>query len=369
MVAFEPYQLFLIPLVFTAICSYLLTPLAISLAKRFGMVDDPTVNKHAKVTHAYPVPRAGGIPIYLSLLISCLVFLPIEKHLLGILAGASVIVIVGLLDDRWNLSPYLRLFGGNLLSAVLVVSAGIGIAYLTNPFQSGVIDLSHPRFFFEFFSNTHSLWLLTDIFAVTWIIGMMNIVGIGAGGVEGQFPGVIAIAAITIAILSLRFSADITQWPVIILAAITAGAYLGFLPWNFYPQKIMPGYSGKSLGGFLLAVLAILSTTKVGTALVVLGVPLMDFGWAVIRRLLHKKSPVWGDRGHLHHKLLDQGWSKPRVAIFYWLITGLLGGMALQLNSQQKLYTIISVGIIVGAVLLWSAFWLTSSKQSAPDNG
>jgi len=196
----------------------------------------------------------------------------------------------------------------------------------------------------------------------------MNFIG-WSGGVEGQFPGFVAIAAATIGALSLRFSADITQWPVIILAAITAGAYLGFLPFNFYPQKIMPGYSGKSLGGFLLGVLAILSTAKVGTLIVVLGVPLADGLYSILRRVFSGRSPVWGDRGHLHHRLLDLGWGKRKVAIFYWVITAFLGFLALNLNSRQKFYTMAMIAALLGAFLLWIRYFTTSPSQPDQNSG
>lgn len=165
-------------------------------------------------------------------------------------------------------------------------------------------------------------------------------------------PGFVVIAALTIGLLSLKFSADITQWPVVILAMATAGAYLGFLPFNFYPQKIMPGYGGGALAGYLLAVLAILSTTKVGTMILVLGVPLIDGGWIILRRVFQGRSPVWGDAGHLHHRLLSLGWGKRRVAVFYWLVTAILGTLALNLSSRQKFYTLIFLTALLGS-LIW----------------
>jgi UDP-GlcNAc:undecaprenyl-phosphate/decaprenyl-phosphate GlcNAc-1-phosphate transferase len=178
----------------------------------------------------------------------------------------------------------------------------------------------------------------------------------GAKGVDGQLSGVVIIAALTIAALSLRFSADIAQWPVIILASITAGAYLGFLPWHVYPQKIMPSHSGSTLAGYLLAVLAILSTAKVGILIVVLGVPIIDTTYTIFRRILQGKSPVWGDRGHLHHRLLDAGLSKRQVALFYWLSSIMLGILAVNLNTTTKIYTIIGIASIVGGLLLWLTY-------------
>lgn len=127
----------------------------------------------------------------------------------------------------------------------------------------------------------------------------------------------------------------------------------------------MPGYGGGTLAGFMLATLAILSTTKVGTAIVVLGVPVIDALYSITRRLLSGRSPVWGDRGHLHHKLLDEwGWGKRKAAVFYWLITAFLGTAALSLNSQQKFYTIVMLAVIIGGLLLWFNYFSTLSKRS-----
>lgn len=357
-------NLILFPLLLSFLISFLFTPLVAILYRKLGWEEDPRKTKRLKDTHTYPVPRGGGIPIFLALIGACLVFLPLDNHLKGILAGALVLTLVGSLDDRVNLNPYLRLIAC-FLAASLVIGSGIGIAFMTNPF-GGLIRLDQPQIIFNFLGQTRSIWLLADIFALLWIIVMANMVN-WQKGFDGQLPGIVVIAAITIALLSLKFSADVTQWPVTILASITAGAYLGFLPFNFYPQKIMPGYAGGTLAGFLLAVLAILSTTKIGTAIVVLGIPFADAIYSFTRRILAGKSPVWGDRGHLHHKILDEWrWGKRRAAIFYWLVTAALGSLALSLNSQQKFYTIVMVLVIVGGLYLWFNFFSTWQNRQDP---
>ena len=344
-------NLFLLPWLTAAIVAFVSTPLVIKFAEKLGIIDDPRRNKHPKVIHTYPTPRGGGIPIFLALLICGLVFLPIDKHTVGILVGAAILVVMGTLDDKLNLNPYLRL-GLGFLAAAAPIAAGIGISFISNPL-GGIIDLSQPQINFTILGATHSIWILSDIFALLWITFLMNIVNMGAKGVDGQLSGVTVIAALTIAFLSLRFSADIAQWPVIILAAITAGAYLGVLPWHIFPQKIMPGYGGSTMAGYLLAVLSILSTTKVGALMVVLGIPLIDTGYTVVRRVLNGKSPVWGDRGHLHHRLLDAGLSKRQVSYFYWGVTGILGFLALNLNTTTKLYTMIGVALGLGGLIIW----------------
>src|SRR3990170_2766285 len=333
-----------IPLAVSFILTLLTTPIVIKYAKLVSRVDDPRKKKHPKVIHKYPVPRGGGLAIFAGVAITAILFLPLDKHLIGILAGATIIAILGILDDKFDLNPYLRLII-QFLAAAAPIASGIGISFISNP-AGGVIDLSYPRISFNLFGEERSIWLLADLFALFWITALMNFLNMGAKGVDGQLPGVAAISAITIALLSLKFSADIAQWPVIILAIITAGSFLGFLPWNFYPQKIMPGFSGSSLAGYLLGVLSILSTTKVGVLLVALGVPIIDTGYTIVRRVASGKSPVWGDVGHLHHRLLAAGLSKRRVSFFYWLTTGLLGILALNLNTSLKLYTIVGTGIL-----------------------
>jgi len=325
--------------------------MVIHLADKLGIIDDPKSHSHPKVIHTYPTPRGGGLSIFAGILFSSLFFLPLDKHLAGILLGAFILVVLGVMDDKYDLDPYKRLLI-QFLVATIPIASGIGISFLTNPFD-GILDLSYPRLSFEFLGQQRSIWLLSDLFALFWIVTLMNFINMGAKGVDGQLSGTIVIAAITIAFLSLRFSADITQWPVTILAAITAGAYLGFLPWHIYPQKIMPGFGGSTLAGFMLGVISTLSTTKVGTLMLVLAVPLVDTGFTIFRRILSGKSPLWGDRGHLHHRLLDAGLSKRKVALFYWIITAILGVAALNLNAENKFYTMIGVTVFVGGLLLW----------------
>lgn len=352
-------NLFLFPWLVAAVISFLITPLVIKFAGKLGIIDDPKKNRHPKVIHTTPTPRGGGIPIFLALLAATLIFIPIDKHIVGILVGALILVVMGILDDKYNLNPYLRL-GLGFLAAAAPIAAGIGIAFITNPL-GGTIDLSHPQITFNFF-GTHSIWLIADLFGIFWITFLMNMINMGAKGVDGQLSGVTVIAALTIAILSIRFSADITQWPVIILAAITAGAYLGFLPWHIFPQKIMPGYGGSTLAGYLLGVLSILATAKVGVLLVVLGIPIIDTAYVIINRIKNKKSPVWGDRGHLHHRLLDAGLSKGQVSFFYWGLTAILGIVALNLNTEAKIYTMVGIVVFIGGLILWLTYRSKNKK-------
>lgn len=358
--------MFFVILAAAAAVSLIITPVVIRIYREAGMIEKME-KMRVMDTHERPVSRGGGIPIFLSLAIVGGIALGADKHFLGILGGALILTILGVLDDKYNLDPYFRL-PILFLAAGVVVASGIGIPYISLPFW-GIVRLDQPQISFTLFGKVRSIWILADLFALFWIVGIMNFVN-WSKGIDGQLPGIVVISAITIALLSFRFSADITQWPVAILALITTGAYLGFLVWNFYPQKIMPGYGGGILGGYLLAVLSILSTTKVGTLLVVLGVPIVDAGFAIVRRVLKKKSPVWGDRGHLHHHLLDDlRWKKRQIAFFYWTVTAILGIIALRLNSRQKFYTMLGVGLLVGGLLLWANYFTPFLKQRGRRGG
>ncbi|MFA5025131.1 MAG: MraY family glycosyltransferase [Candidatus Shapirobacteria bacterium] len=330
--------------------SYFVTPLIVRFFKFHNWVEDPIhkQNKSGNATAKAIVPRGGGLSIFISVFLTSLIFLPLDKHLLGILLASLFALVIGLLDDVKDISPTFRLLT-NVMTALIVVASGIGIAYLSNPF-GGVINLSQPQIHFSFLGN-HSIWVLADILAVFWIVWCMNFVG-WASGVEGQLPGFVSISAIFIGILALKYSGDTTQWPVIVLAFAVAGAYLGFLPWNFYPQKIMPGYSGKSLAGLLLAILSILSGAKLATLIFLLGIPMLDAIFVLLFRLYHHKSPFKSDNNHLHHQLLKLGWGRRRISVFYWSLSLMLGIISLFLNSQQKFYVFIGLAIVFFGVTL-----------------
>lgn len=343
---------------FSVVLTFFLTPLVISLAKKFHFMDLPEKPHPAKI-YKKSIPRAGGLAVFLGIFLVLGVFTffypeILNKKLVGILLASSLIVGIGLADDRFDLNPYLRLFT-NFLAVLFVVGAGIGIQGFTNPL-GGTISLETLRYSFfipgdTFFSGPHSILILADIFAFFWIIWIMNTLN-WSSGVDGQLAGISVIGFAALGFVSLRSVAeDPNQLLTAALSFTAAGAYLGFLPWSFYPQKIMPGYGGSTLAGFLLATLSILSGAKLATAALVLAVPLVDGAWTIARRLYHKQSPVWGDRKHLHHQLLKRGWTVPRVVVFYYSLTALLAIIALSLDSQGKLFAIAMVGIILLGVI------------------
>ncbi len=336
-------------LIFTGLIAFFLTPIIIKWYKKHNWLDDPKHNQHVKTTHANAVPRGGGLVIFLSVFLACLIFLQFDKYLIAILSAAFILTVVGFLDDLYNLNPFLR-FGVNILAALIVISAGIGIAYVTNPFGTGVIHLNQPQIAINLFGKTHTIWVLADIFALIFIIWNMNAIN-WAKGFDGQLPSFVGAALIFIGLLSEKFIDDPTSFHTGQLSFIVAGAFLGFLIWNWYPQKIMPGYGAGSLAGFFLSVLSILSGAKVATTLMVLALPTADGIFTITRRILAGKSPFWGDRGHLHHKLMDVfGWGRRRIAIFYLTFSILMGSLSLLLNTTGKIIAIISSITLVFAL-------------------
>lgn len=333
--------------------SFFISPIIIKIYHKFHWLDDPLKKQHVKVLHLQPTPRGGGIITYLSILFSSLIFLQIDKYLLAILLAGLLIIITGVWDDLKDISPILRL-GTNILASLIVVGVGIGIAYISNPFGSGVIHLDQPQINLLIFSQQKSIWLIADLLAIIFIVWNMNMIN-WSSGLPGQMSGFVTISSCFIGLLSTKFADDPTQFNTTLLCFITAGAYAGYLFWNWQPQRSMPGYGGSTLAGFMLAVLSILSGAKVATMLMVLAVPTADAIFTIARRILAGKSPFFGDRGHLHHKLIDvMGWSQIEVAIFYWSCSLLLGILSLYLNTWQKISTMVVVFLLVFGFLVWA---------------
>jgi UDP-GlcNAc:undecaprenyl-phosphate/decaprenyl-phosphate GlcNAc-1-phosphate transferase len=346
----------------TTLLAFFITPAVIALYKHYGWIEAPEKKKHVKVTHQYPIPRGGGLIIFLSILIGSLLFLHFDKYLISILVGAAILTVVGLFDDIWDIHPIFRLVSG-LVVALIVVGSGIGIAYVTNPFGAGVIHLDTLKYSFEFMGSTHTLWIFSNILAVFFILWNMNIVN-WSKGLDGQMPGFVGIALIFIGILSQRFIDDPTQFNTQALALLVAGAFFGFLIWNMYPQKIMAGYGAGSLAGYFLAVLSILSGAKIATTLMVLAIPTADAVFTIARRIRAGKSPLWGDRGHLHHKLMDAfGWGRRRIALFYWGTTFVMGVLSLYLNTFGKVVTMVIASSLVFGLLIWAKFKMVQSEK------
>ena len=346
-----------IPLITAFVATILATPISLFFIKKLGIVDDPKKHKHPAIIHKKPIPRAGGIPLFVGVLVASLVFLPIEKITIAIFLASFICLFVGVLDDKFDLSPYSR-FVVNIVAAIIVVLAGVHVPFITNPF-GGIL----------FFNSLHLPFLgnielnfISYAIAVLWIVWVMNMLN-WSKGVDGQMPGIVAISAIVIGILSLRF-AVLDQYSLMgaTLSFIIAGASLGFLIFNFYPAKIFPGYGATAIY-LLLAVTSIFSGAKLATAILVMGVPMTDGAFTIIRRVLTGHSPFWHDKKHLHHLLLDLGFGQRRIALFYWVVSAILGALSLVLSSKGKLFAIIMLVIIIGGAILFLHFFIERNND------
>lgn len=332
----------IIALATSALIVLVLTPVTIQLAKRLKLVDNPRTHKHPAIIHKKTLPRAGGLPIYIAIVISCLVLVRDVQLFFPILFSGGLVVIIGLLDDRYDISAYIR-FAANIICAGIVVFSGIVIPFITNPL-GGILNFD---FAFQVAGISVTAGSLLAIVWITWVMNMLN----WSKGVDGQMPGVAAIAAVIIGIASVRFPVLVDSNIVVSqVSFIVAGAALGFLFYNFYPAKIFPGYSATILG-FMIGVLSIISGVKLATAILVMGVPAADFLFTFIRRILAHRSPFRGDREHLHHLLLSQGFGQRKIALFYWVMSAFLGLFSLTLSSRGKLFAIILVVVFVGAII------------------
>lgn len=331
----------------TASFTYLLLP----LIKRLRLVDDPKLHKHPGVIHTRVIPRGGGIPLFLGMTITSFFFIPITKVTISIFFAGFLSLVIGLIDDRFNarskdVSPYLR-FLINILCAIIVVGSGVTIPFITHPL-GGILHLT--TVVIPFLSIT-----IGDIIATIWIVWVMNMLN-WSKGVDGQMPGIVAISALVIGILSLRFPIlDSTSLIDAYLSFIITGSALGFLVFNFYPAKIFPGY-GATCMYLLLAVVSILSSAKLATAILVMGVPIVDAVFTIIRRIISGRSPFWHDNKHLHHLLLRFGYTQRQIALFYWSISAIVGTIALTLQSGSKPFALLVLIVIVGGALLFLHF-------------
>ncbi len=351
--------LFLVPFLITLAA----IPLTIRIANKYGLVDNPNLRPHPARLHKDTTPRAGGLAIYTTLVLSILIFMPFEKYLVGIGVGITILLATGLIDDKNPLfSPYKRLLLLFLAAGAAVIS-GIGISFIANPFYGlGLTPASLSTPYISLgqmiipvnFLGIKDVSLVASIFAFLFIATLTQVIN-WSKGIDGQMPGITLVTALTLGILSLKLYilGDPNQLTLAKLSFIVAGTSLGFLIFNWHPAKIFPGFSGLTILAFMLASISILSGAKVATALLVLAVPAVDFIYTFARRILSGKSPVWGDRGHLHHRLLDLGLTQPQIALFYIFVSLVLGVVALLVNSQSKFFGVLVVAVIFSGFVLW----------------
>lgn len=299
--------------VFAFAVSFLATPAVRTFVMRIGAMDVP---KDDRRMHKKPIPSMGGLAIYFSILISALIFVkPLDREVVAILIGASVITVSGVLDDTKGLTPELKVIF-QLIAATIVIFGGVKVSYISNFLgeKGSVIDLG-------IFS-----YLLTGL----WIIGVTNAINL-IDGLDGLAAGVSMIAALTMSILSFMFD----HYSMAILCLVLAGACGGFLPYNFNPAKIFMGDTGALLLGFMFSVITIegvmktAATVAIIVPVIVLAVPISDTFFAIIRRKLSGHSFAEADRGHLHHKILDMGLGVKRTVLSLYAMTAFFGIMAI----------------------------------------
>lgn len=293
--------------------------------------------------HTRPTPTMGGLAIFaafflvtftVGILMGYLIDgnIPI-KILGGIWAGGAVLMIGGYLDDKYRLPPkYSAVFP--VVAAIIMVSSGISAVSVHNPFTGNIILLNGVASALVVF-----VWILTMTYTTKILDGM-----------DGLVTGLSAIAALVLFGLSL--SAQVMQQQTALLTITLAGSLLGFLILNFYPAKIFLGEGGSTFTGFMLAILAIVSGGKIATAILVMGIPVLDAIWVVLQRIFYKQNPFKGDRKHLHFRLLDIGFSVSQAVLFLYALSGIFGVTALFLQSLGKL-------VLLGILLLFMVVLVT----------
>lgn len=326
------------------------TLLALKFFPKLGLMDRPQMYGLKRKS----IPYYGGLVIFLAFLISVLIFVPLTKALVGLLIGATLIVGLGFLDDLFDINPFIRLIV-QFFACLVLVFCGIGILSINLPFF-GVLDFSTPVW--------NGIMVVSALFTIIWVMTILNVMNF-VDGISGLGSGVGFIAGITLFLLSIHpeLHADpASQVGVATLALIIAMVSLAFLIFDFPKPKILMGDSGSTFLGFMIATLAIFSGGKVATVFLVLGIPILDMVWVVFRRLFSGQKFWHGDLKHLHHRLLDLGFSERKVVTIYLIITAFFGFTAVMLvSSQQKLFMLI--GLVVLMLLLAGALVFVPRKR------
>lgn len=314
------------------------TPGVILFAAKTGAMDAPDARK----VHKKPIPRIGGIGIYIAFMAGMLVVMSmnvlteeVSHELIGLLFGGSLIVLLGIVDDYKNLPAKVKLVGQIIAATVLVVVFDVRIDFITDPFGDYL--------FLEFMAIPATIF---------WIVGLTNTVNL-IDGLDGLAAGVSTIACITIFLVALQ--QDIML--VAVLTAALGGAAMGFLYYNFNPARIFMGDSGSMFLGYMLAGISIIGAVKCAAtiALIVpilaLGLPILDTAFAIVRRYRGGVPIFKPDKGHLHHRLLDLGFTQRQAVLLMYVISALLGLSAVALTEVSPQFAILIVGLVVAAVL------------------
>ena len=287
----------------------LLTPAVGGMARLLGAVDQPGGRR----LHTRPIPRLGGLALFLGVIVPALAFLKLTSETRGLLLGIAVATTVGAIDDFRGLRPWEKL-GGQVAAAIIPVAFGIWVDHFTFPFV-GVHGVSP--------------WVGKPL-TVVWIVAIMNMVNF-LDGLDGLAAGVCAIAGGTFSVIAL----SLLKPNAAVVAAIVLGACVGFLRHNFYPARIFMGDSGAMLLGFVLATVAVqgllktAATVALAFPLLVLAVPILDTGFVIAKRLKYHRPISSADREHLHYRFLNIGFSQRRATVTIWLWCASLAAAAL----------------------------------------
>ncbi|MFA5536246.1 MAG: MraY family glycosyltransferase [Bacillota bacterium] len=338
------------------VISLAITPLVKRLAIRWGVMDKPDQRK----VHQQLMPRMGGLAIFLSFSLVVLITQPFSKPIIGLLTGATWIMFVGIIDDFKGLSPKVKLLG-QIIGAFILVGFGFRVDFITNPFSEGMIILGK----------------LAIPITVLWIIGVTNAVNL-IDGLDGLAAGTSGIASLTIALVVLSqflLNPDLSYGSLMVipLALILLGSLLGFLKYNFHPAQIFMGDSGSMFLGFTLSALAIIGLTKgaavisVFIPIVILGIPLFDTFFAILRRYLNKQPIFQPDKHHLHHCLLEKGLSHRQAVLTIYGINLMLGASAVLMTWLDNDHAMVLLGIIAFLVILGANHLGITSKQIIAD--
>jgi len=323
---FEPlinptYLDLLIPAFVAFMSMHFILPRFIKYAQERDIVTSPEIHSHPGMLLSEPSARGGGFVFGIAFLILAIIFVGFPPKLFAFYVALLLISLLGILDDYQNThpetqfrlleNPYIRLGLLFLVVAIMSVS-GTKIFSISSPFGSGILLFNSQ--------------IISAIITTFWIVWVLNVLS-WSNGIDGQYAGIVGIASILIVLLALRFvPLEIEDMKVAMLAAISAGLALGFVKFTWHPSKILWGFGAMS-AGLVLAVLSILINSKVLTSIIVILIPFLDAFVTVIRRLLQRKNPLKGDRGHLHHILLNRGWGIRKIALFYWITTIIFGGI------------------------------------------
>jgi len=353
---------FIVPLLVAAFLAVLFTLLMRLIAQRWKIIDQPT--KQRKV-HKKPVPLLGGLAIFIAFAGTILFYTLWDqsffsgymspKHIVGILLGGLILMIGGVLDDKYNLSPG-KLIIWPVMASVVVIASGIGVDFISNPLGEALrLDVINIKLF-DFKGVPYYFTPLADFFTLAWLLGMVYTTKL-LDGLDGLVSGVTVIGSVVLFFLSLTPS--VIQPETALLCIILAGASLGFLFFNFHPARIFLGETGSTFTGFMLGTLAIISGGKIATALLIMGLPILDVLWVIGRRLWQRQSPFRSaDRKHLHFRLLDVGFSHRGAVLFLYVVSALFGSVALSVQGKYKVIVLVVLVVfmlILGVVVVLKA--------------